>query len=224
MISAMSAREQVLATARKMNAMGLNQGSSGNVSVRDGQGFLITPSALPYDLCEAADMVWLDLDGQPADPTDPANPRRRRPSSEWRMHAAIYQSCPQAGAVLHTHSIGCTALACLERSIPAFHYMVALAGGDSIRCAPYQPFGTEELAQSVIEGLRDRTALLLAHHGLVCYAGDLSEVLNLAAEIEALARMYLQVVQVCPDPPLLSREQMDWVLHRFADYKRVESA
>ncbi|WP_028318313.1 class II aldolase/adducin family protein [Desulfobulbus elongatus] len=209
-MSGQSASESVLATARAMNSQGLNQGSAGNVSVRDGGGFWITPSALPYDRCGADDMVWLDLAGQARG--------RRKPSSEWRMHADIYRTYPQAGAILHAHSPYCTTLACLERSIPAFHYMVAMAGGDSIRCAPYATFGTQALSDAAIAALRDRSAALLAHHGMICHAADLDRVLALAIEVETLARIYLQALAVA-EPPVLPAAEMAEVLRRFKDYK-----
>lgn len=205
-------REQLLATARAMNGQGLNQGTSGNVSVREGDGFLITPSALAYDQCWPEDLVRLEMTG--------AAQGKRRPSSEWRMHRDIYHHFPQAGAILHAHSSYCTTLACLERPIPAFHYMVAMAGGDSIRCTPYALFGSQELSDAAVAGLQERSATLLGHHGMICYAEGLAQVLALAIEVEALARMYLQALQV-GEPPTLSAAAMDEVLARFADYKRV---
>jgi L-fuculose-phosphate aldolase len=203
-------REQLLTTARAMNSQGLNQGTSGNVSVRDGAGFLITPSALPYDQCGAEDMVRMDWAGQAQG--------NRKSSTEWRMHNDIYHHYSQAGAVLHAHSLYCTTLACLERPIPAFHYMVAMAGGDSIRCAPYATFGTQALSDTVIEALRDRSAALLGHHGMICFAGDLDRVLALAVEVENLARIYLQALQVA-EPSVLSETEMAEVLRRFKDYR-----
>ena len=203
-------REQVLATARSMSGHGLNQGTSGNVSARDGKGFWITPSALPYDQCAPEDMVWLDWAGQARG--------RRKPSSEWRMHADIYRVFPQTGAILHAHSPCCTTLACLERSIPAFHYMVAVAGGDSIRCAAYATFGTQALSDTAIAALRDRSAALLAHHGMICHAADLNRVLALAIEVEMLARMYLQALAVA-EPPVLPPAEMAEVVRRFKDYR-----
>ncbi len=203
-------RQHLLATARAMNSGGLNQGTSGNVSVRSGEGFLITPSALPYEQCTPADLVWVDGSGLPQG--------NRKPSSEWRIHYDLYGQYPRAGCVLHAHSLYCTTLACLERSIPAFHYMVAMAGGDSIRCAPYATFGTQALSDAVIEALRDRCAALLAHHGMVCFAGDLDAVLALAVEVETLARIYLQALQVA-EPPVLPDEEMVEVLRRFKTYK-----
>jgi L-fuculose-phosphate aldolase len=211
-MNAEALREQLLATARAMNSHGLNQGTSGNVSVREQEGFLITPSALPYERCQPADLVWVDMQGHAQG--------ARRPSSEWRMHRDIYMHAPQAGAILHVHSLYCTTLACLERPIPAFHYMVAMAGGDSIRCAPYATFGTQELSDAAVAALRDRSATLLGHHGMICYAADLEQVLALAVEVETLARMYLQALQVC-EPPRLSAAAMAEVLERFSSYKTV---
>jgi L-fuculose-phosphate aldolase len=203
-------RHQLLNTARAMNSQGINQGTSGNVSVREDDGFLITPSALAYDQCRPEDLVWLDMEGK--------GQGKRKPSSEWRMHRDIYRHYPQAGAILHAHSPYCTTLACLERPIPAFHYMVAMAGGDSIRCAPYATFGTKALSDAAIAALQDRSATLLGHHGMICHAADLAHVLALAIEVEALARMYLQALQVS-EPPVLSPAAMAEVLERFADYK-----
>lgn len=205
-----SVREQVLATALSMNSLGLNQGSSGNVSARDGRGFWITPTALPYDRCTPEDLVWLDWSGQ--------GRGRRKPSTEWRMHADIYRTYPEAGAILHAHSLYCTTLACLERPITAFHYMVAMAGGDSIRCAPYAAFGSQALSDAAVAALRDRSAALLAHHGMICHAADLDRALALAVEVETLARMYLQALAVT-EPPVLSAAAMAEVLSRFSDYR-----
>ncbi|MCL2625470.1 MAG: class II aldolase/adducin family protein [Cystobacterineae bacterium] len=205
-----SIREQVLATAREMSGHGLNQGASGNVSAREGEGFWITPSALPYEQCTPEDMVWVGRASRIRG--------RRKPSTEWRMHADIYRVYPQAGAILHAHSPYCTTLACLERSIPAFHYMVALAGGDSIRCAAYATFGTQALSDTVVEALCERSAVLLAHHGMLCHAVDLEHVLALAVEVETLARIYLQALSVA-EPPVLSAAEMAEVLLRFKDYR-----
>jgi len=209
-VKGLDLRAQVLATARAMNSQGLNQGAAGNVSVREGEGFWITPSALPYDQCQPEDVVWIDGSGRPQG--------RRKPSSEWRMHADIYRTFPQAGAILHAHSPYCTTLACLERDIPAFHYMVAMAGGDSIRCAPYATFGTQALSDAAILALHDRSAALLAHHGMICHGGDLDRVLALAIEVETLARIYLQALAGA-EPPVLPAAEMVEVLRRFKDYR-----
>ena len=203
-------RQELLATARSMNSLGLNQGTSGNVSVRCGQGFFITPSALAYDQCRLEDLVRMDWSGQ--------SQGFRKPSSEWRMHCDIYLNFPGAGAILHTHSLYSTTLACLERSIPAFHYMVAMAGGDCIRCAPYATFGTQELSDAAVAALQDRRAALLAHHGLICFAADLASVLSLTVEVEALARIYVQALQIA-EPPLLPAAEMQAIQVRFKQYR-----
>lgn len=207
-------RRKLLATARAMNQLGLNQATSGNLSVRCGDGFLITPSAQAYEHCTPADVVWLDFSGQPKGVAG-----QRKPSSEWRMHRDIYHHYPHAGCILHAHCPYCSVLACLERPIPSFHYMVAVAGGNSIRCAPYATFGTQDLSDGVVEALHDRCAALLAHHGMICFAGDLDRVLDLGVEVENLARVYVLALQVAAEPPLLSTKQMAEVVHRFREYK-----
>lgn len=204
-------RRTLLDTALAMNRLGLNQGMAGNVSVRIETAFLITPSAMAYEECVPADMVLVGMDGRAHGPC--------RPSSEWRLHRDIYRLHPEAGAVLHAHPPWCTTLACLEREIPAFHYMVAVAGGDSIPLAGYATFGTAELSRQVEAALRDRTACLMAHHGMVCLAGSLKDVLALALEVENLARIYARALQV-GEVPLLSRGQMAEVRARFADYRQ----
>ncbi len=203
-----SLRHQVVTVARRMNGTGLNQGTSGNLSVRIEGGLLVTPSSLPYEQMEADDLVALDLSGQLL------RERQRRPSSEWRLHADVLSCRPEAMAVLHCHPIHATALACHDRGIPAFHYMVAVAGGDEIRCASYATFGTKELSDNVVSALGQRTACLLARHGMVSLGKDLESALRVAVEVETLARMYLQALQV-GEPPLLSAEQMQAVHAQF---------
>ena len=201
-------RHQLVSVARRMNGSGLNQGTSGNLSARIQAGLLVTPSSLPYEQMDAGDLVALDLSGQPL------AERQRRPSSEWRLHADVLSCRPEAMAVLHCHPIHATALACHDRGIPAFHYMVAVAGGDEIRCAPYATFGTKELSDNVVNALGQRTACLLARHGMVTLGKDLESALRVAVEVETLARMYLQALQV-GEPPLLSAEQMQAVHAQF---------
>ena len=208
-------RQQLVAVARRMNASGINQGTSGNLSVRIAGGMLITPSSLPYDQMQPEDLVALDLAGQPLPGASGASGAvSRRPSSEWRLHADILASRPEIEAVLHCHSIHATALACHGRDIPPFHYMTAVAGGDSIRCAPYATFGTAELSQRAVEALGDRLACLLAQHGQVALGRSLDQALRIAIEVETLAQMYLQALQL-GEPPLLSAEQMAAVHHQF---------
>ena len=201
-------REQLVAVARRMNASGLNQGTSGNLSARIPGGLLITPSSLPYDLMEPRDLVAIDLKGWPLEDGG------RRPSSEWRLHADVLAARPELQAVLHCHPIHGTALACHDKGIPPFHYMTAVAGGDDIRCAPYATFGTEELSRFTVEAMADRKACLLARHGLVSAGDSLDQALGIAVEVETLARMYLQALQL-GEPPLLSDVQMQAVHAQF---------
>ena len=201
-------RQQLVNVARRMNSTGLNQGTSGNLSARIEGGILVTPSSLPYEQMEADDLVALDLKGQPL------REQQRRPSSEWRLHADVLNGRSEATAVVHCHPIHATALACHDRGIPAFHYMVAVAGGDEIRCAPYATFGTKELSDNVVEALGSRNACLLARHGMVTLGKDLESALRVAVEVETLARMYLQALQL-GEPPVLSSAQMQAVHAQF---------
>jgi len=202
-------RRQLISTAKAMNACGLNQGTAGNLSARFESGLLITPSGMEYEKLTTHDIVWMDFDGFPRG--------RHRPSSEWRFHAAIYRERPEAQAVLHAHPVHCTALACLDKGIPAFHYMVAIAGGRDIRCAEYATFGTAELSAQVIRALRGRKACLMAHHGLTCFDEDLPGVLALAQEVEQLASIYCRTLAI-GGPVILSGAKMDRVLEKFKTY------
>jgi L-fuculose-phosphate aldolase len=206
-------REQLVTVARRMQASGINQGTSGNLSARLPGGMLITPSSLPYELMQPSDLVALDLAGQPLHPIEPGRPQRQ-PSSEWRLHADVLANRPEVQAVLHCHSIHATALACHGRGIPPFHYMIAVAGGHDIRCAPYATFGTQELSNDVVEALQGRLACLMAQHGQVVVGPTLERALALAVEVETLARIYLQALAI-GEPPLLSAEQMEQVRHQF---------
>jgi L-fuculose-phosphate aldolase len=203
-------RKEIVAAARRMNALGINQGASGNVSARVGRGFLITPSALAYEAMSAGDIVKISAAGKASG--------ARTPSSEWRIHHDIYAARPDAGAIVHTHSVQATALACLGRAIPAFHYMVAAAGGDSIRCAPYAVFGSQALSDAALIALAERRACLLAHHGVIALGADLDAALGLAVEVEALAAQYLAALGA-GTPKTLSKKQMAEVLARFARYR-----
>ena len=169
--------------ARRMSASDLSPGRSGNLSVRSDEGLLITPSAMEYGDMNEEDLVELQLDGGKLRGD-------RKPSSEWRFHTAIYENFPAANAVVHCHSRFATTLACLGRSIPAFHYMVAMAGGKSIRCAPYATFGTEALADLAVESLADRKACLLGNHGQLAWHTSLARAYELAEEVESLSAMY----------------------------------
>jgi L-fuculose-phosphate aldolase len=202
-------RKQLIDTAMAMNSSGLNQGASGNLSVRFEGGMLITPSGMEYAGLVLDDIVWMDFDG--------SSRGTRKPSSEWRFHAAIYRQRPEADAVLHAHPVNCTALACLGKGIPAFHYMVAVAGGKNIRCADYATFGSHELSEQLIKALEDRKACLMAHHGLTCFEKDLSHALALAIEVEHLAAVYSRILAI-GEAEVLSDDEMAVVLKKFSNY------
>ena len=201
-------RRDLIETARKMNALGINQGSSGNLSARIGEGLLITPSGVAYEALKPADIVEMASGGWTC-----ARPGRT-PSSEWRFHRDILEARPEFGAVLHCHSLNATALSCLRREIPAFHYMVAVAGGASIRCAPYATFGSEALSRHALGALEGRKACLLANHGMIAAGEDLAGALALAVEVETLAAQYCQALQVGA-PKILSKAEMRRVLAKF---------
>ncbi|MCC5858472.1 MAG: class II aldolase/adducin family protein [Ectothiorhodospiraceae bacterium] len=210
-MDASSQYRALVETAREINRRGLNQGRSGNLSARHGDGMLISASGSQFDTIDAADFVETDFDG---------NGRgARRPSSEWAFHAAIYRQRPDAASVVHVHSPWATTLACLRRPIPPFHYMVAVAGGRDIPCAPYATFGTDALAEHVAEALRNRNACLLANHGQVALADTVSGALELAMEVELLARCYGQALSL-GEPALLTDQEMDEALQRFRGYWR----
>ncbi|MEZ5230338.1 MAG: class II aldolase/adducin family protein [Acidimicrobiales bacterium] len=205
------ARQSLVDVCLAANASGINQGTSGNASVRWGDGLLVT-SAVPYEDTTLDDIVYVAADGTPTG--------RRQPSTEWHFHHDILATRDDVDAVLHLHSPAATALSTLRRSIPAFHYMVAIAGGNSIRCGDYATFGTPELSTIAVEALRDRTACLLSNHGQITVAATPAKALALAAEVEFLADQYLRALAVEP-PVLLSEEEMAEVLLKFEDYKRA---
>ena len=205
-------RQQVVDTVRQMNGLGINQGTSGNASVRHEDGMLITPSGMPYEVMQAEDVVFVRL----ADGNFQAR-NGLKPSSEWRFHRDILAARADLNAVVHTHGRAVTTLACLHQDIPAFHYMVAVAGGDSIRCAPYALFGTQELSDNALKALKDRKACLLANHGMIVGDTSLEKALALAVEVETLADTYWRCLQITR-PAILNRVQMAEVLERFKTY------
>ena len=212
-------RRQLIETARRMAPAGLNRGAAGNLSVRTREngedGYLITPSGMDYDVLVPEDIVFMSLDGTPGG--------RRKPSSEWRFHHDVYAGRPEAGAILHAHSPFATSLACLRRDIPPFHYMIARFGGDTIRCAEYATFGTQALSDNALAALRDRCACLLANHGMLVFGRTLEHMFALAVEFEALCEHYWRACQL-GQPALLSPEDMQAVLARFATYGQQDPA
>ena len=209
-------RTRVIAACRELARRGLTHGTSGNVSVRcDGQRFFVSPSGMEYEALQAEDVPLMDLDGRWFG--------RRRPSSEWRFHRDIFKSRQDVGAIVHAHSPKATALACTGRGIPAFHYMVAVAGGPDIRCAPYHAFGTQELSDAALAALQDRRACLLANHGVIATGSDLARAVALAAEVENLAEQYCTALTL-GDVRIISDAQMSIVLEKFRSYGRPDAA
>jgi L-fuculose-phosphate aldolase len=206
-------RSALIDTARAMNSAGINVNKSGNVSTRctrgPQHGFVVTPTGVPYRALAVDDIVFVTLAGDSAG--------TQAPSSEWRFHRDIYATRPEFAAIVHTHSPHATALACHDRGIPPFHYMVAAAGGDDIRCAPYATFGTQALSDHALQALEGRRACLLAHHGVIACGTALDEALALAIEVEHLARMYLAACAL-GEPPRLDAAEMSRVLERFETY------
>jgi L-fuculose-phosphate aldolase len=202
-------REELVATARAMAAAGLNQGTAGNLSVRDGDGFWITPTGVAPAAMSAHDLPFMRLDGSWEGPC--------QPSSEWRFHRDLYVARPEAGAVLHAHSPYAVSLACLRRDIPPFHYMIARFGGDTVRCSAYATFGTQELSDAALAAMRERNACLLANHGMLLYGRDLDQALALGIELEELCGQYWRACQL-GEPVLLSAAEMAVVIEKFKTY------
>ncbi len=206
-------RKEIVVVSREIDAAGLVPNKSGNLSCRLPGGFMITPSGVPYRTLEPRQIVEFDDHGTPA-------PGGLRPSSEWQMHAAIYACRPDVSAIVHTHSPSATALSCAGLGIPAFHYMIALAGG-AIRCVPYATFGSADLAANAIEGLEGRRAVLLANHGVVAVGPSLPAAQAVAVEVENLATQYLALRAAGLEPNVLDDAELAKVIEKFADYGRI---
>ena len=204
-------RKEIIAAANAMSQSGLSPGKSGNVSARNSAGHvLITPTGVPYADLKPGDIVTLDNRGK-------VLAGSLLPSSEWHFHVTIYTARTDVSAIVHTHSLHATALACAHREIPAFHYMVAVAGGDSIRCAPYATFGTDELAHHALAALEGRHACLLANHGQIALGATPARALALAHEVETLASQYVAALQI-GQPTILDTDEMARVLEKFKTY------
>jgi L-fuculose-phosphate aldolase len=204
-------RAEIVARCREMNVLGINQGASGNISARFGGRMLISPSAVPYDEMEPAMIASVDI----ASGTDWDGPLK--PSTEWPFHLALLRARPDAEAILHAHSTHCTALAIVRREIPACHYMIAAFGGANVRCSGYAPFGTQELADLALEAMQDRTACLLANHGMIVLGDSLAKAIWRAVELETIARQYILSLQI-GGPVILSDDAIEETLAKFAGY------
>ena len=206
-------RQSIIDACLRMNSLGINQGTSGNISLRHDQGMLITPTGTPYETMQPEQIVFMRLDGSVES--------NQRPSSEWRFHRDILKARPEVNAVVHAHPPYSTILAIMGMAIPAVHYMIACAGGDTIRCAPYATFGTEELSQHAVTALEGRFACLLAHHGMIAVGSSLDKAMWLAVEVETLARQYHGCLQI-GTPPLLPRAEIENVKGRMTGYGHAE--
>ncbi len=206
-------RQAIIDACRRMNTLGINQGTSGNISVRFGNGLLITPTSVPYDAMTPDQIVFMAMDG--------SHVPSQKPSSEWRFHLDILKARADVSAVVHAHPTYCTILAIMGTDIPPVHYMIAAAGGDNIRCAPYATFGTEELSEHAVRALVGRLACLLDHHGMIAVGKTLDKAMWLAVEVETLARQYHGCLQI-GKPPLLSSAEIERVRQRMAGYGMAE--
>ena len=206
-------RQAIIDACRRMNALGINQGTSGNISVRFGNGLLITPTSVPYDAMTPDQIVFMAMDGSHAP--------SQKPSSEWRFHLDILKARGDVNAVVHAHPTYCTILAIMGMNIPPVHYMIAVAGGDDIRCAPYATFGTPELSEHAVRALEGRLACLLDHHGMIAIGKTLDKTMWLAVEVETLARQYHGCLQI-GKPPQLASAEIERVRQRMAGYGMSE--
>lgn len=202
-------REHLLNVTRRLSACGLNRGTSGNASVRVAEGFLVTPSGMEVEAMTPHDMVLMDMHGE--------FHGERQPSSEWRFHHDILRARPEIGAVIHTHSMFATTMACLQRDIPPFHYMIALTGADTIRCAPYALFGSQSLSDAAVAALQGSKVCLLANHGMIALGEDLEKAYAVAVEVETLCEQYWRALQI-GEPYLLSAQEMQDVFQQFKGY------
>ena len=203
-------RQELIDTVLAFHSTGLSIGTSGNASVRTDAGFFITPTGVEYEQLQPDSLVMMNLNGEILE-------GNLKPSSEWRFHQAIYTARSEVNAIVHVHSPYATGIACTRKEIPAFHYMIALAGGDTIRCADYATFGTEELSANAVTALEDRHACLLANHGQISLGKNLQEALAMAREVENLARQYWISSQF-GKPVILDDNEMRINLDKFRHY------
>jgi L-fuculose-phosphate aldolase len=205
-------RRELVRIANKLDAQELNRGTSGNLSARFGEGMLITPSGMGAEGLTEDDIVFVHMDGTARG--------RWQPSSEWLFHRDIFMQRPEFGAIVHTHSVAATALACLRKDIPPFHYMIALMGGNNIRCAQYATFGTQALSDNALRALKERKACLLANHGMIAAGKNLDDAFRITVEVETLSEMYLRALQA-GEPVLLSAQEFLDAQRRFDGYGKV---
>jgi L-fuculose-phosphate aldolase len=206
-------RQAIIDACRHMNEVGINQGTSGNISLRHDSGMLITPTSVPYDQMRPEQIVLMGFDGTFA--------AGQKPSSEWRFHLDIMRSRSEVNAIVHAHPPYATILSIMGLQIPPIHYMIAAAGGDTIRCSPYATYGTAELSDYAVKALEERFACLLGHHGMIAVGPSLARALWLAVEVEALSRQYHGCLQI-GTPPLLSQAEIERVRQKMAGYGHTD--
>ena len=208
-------RKEVIQYSIKLNTTNLSPLRSGNISVRSTEnsveGFLITPSGKKYDTLKEEDIVFVSSDGN--------HDTNLKPSSEWRFHKDIYLKKSDAKAIVHAHSPHAAAVSAHGKDIPAFHYMIALAGGDSIKCAKYATFGTQELSDNIINALENRKACLMSNHGQVAFGENLESAFELAEELENICHQYINTIKL-GEPKILSSSEMDVILEKVKNYKK----
>lgn len=207
-------RRDIVAACLWINSSGLNPGTAGNISVRHGDSMLISPSGVPYEQLEPEDIVAMTLTGEYGSYVASGT---NVPSSEWRFHLDIMRARPDVGAIVHTHSLYATVLACARKDIPPVHYMIAAAGGPSIRCGRYATFGTAELSQAALEALEDRNCCILANHGMIATGPNLAKAQWLAVELETIAKQYYLTLCI-GGPVLLGEAEIAQVKERFKGY------
>lgn len=205
-------KKKIIKYSLLLNKTNLSPLRSGNISIRYKNGFLITPSGKKYDNLKVKDIVFVDLNGN-------FNKKNNEPSSEWRFHKDIYKSKKDCNSIVHCHSQNALVLSCMRKKIPAFHYMVAVAGGIDIKCAKYATYGTAKLSNNIITALKDRSACLIENHGQISFAEDISDAFELAQEVEHLAKQYIECLRI-GSPKILSKSQMNKVLAKVKNYKK----
>ena len=209
----LSIRKNIIKFSKLLNKTNLSPLRSGNISVRYKNGFLITPSGMKYENLKPKDIVFVNMKGE-------FNKQKNKPSSEWKFHKDIYKNKKKkSNAIVHCHSKNALVLSCIRKKIPAFHYMVAVAGGIDIRCAKYATYGTSDLSKNIITALKQRSACLIENHGQVSFSNNLSNAFELAQEVEYLAEQYLECLRV-GKPKILSLSQMNKVLAKVKNYKQ----
>ena len=211
----MNLKKQIIKFSKKLNSTNLSALRSGNISARAREkgkdGFYITPSGMRYDDLKPLDIVFVSLEGR--------FDKKRKPSSEWRFHQDIYVNKKEAKAIVHAHSTCATAVSTHQKSIPAFHYMVAVAGGEDIKCTKYATFGTRQLSKNILSALKNRSACLIGNHGQIAFAENLEKAFELAQEVENICHQYINALRI-GIPKILSKKEMKIVLGKMKNYKR----